>query len=549
MIYSVLLTAISILLINHAGAQTQTVGLFWNDSLAYNGYTLFAPMNHKHVYLIDNCGYQVHNWSCGPYNNHMAYLLEDGSLLRTGVVQSYHFQAGGRCGIVHRYSWEGDLMWEFEYHSDSYHQHHDIEPLPNGNFLMIAWYKYTPQEAIAKGKDPQELQDELWMEHILEVEPASGNIVWEWSSWDHLIQDFDPTKENYGTVAYHPERIDINYTDDSNPGTRVDWLHVNSVEYNAELDQILISPRNYSEIWIIDHSTTTEEAAGSTGGMYGKGGDLLYRWGNPEAYDRGDENDQLLRFMHDPAWIPEDYTDGGKISVFNNSYEFQQSSIMVFDPPQDSPGFYTDPGSNAYGPLTYDWIYDGDELYSSTISGAQRLANGNTLICEGQGGIFTEVTYDEKEIVWKYRCPVNIFGRISQGSTPHDISQFTVFRFGSVYPGLEGRELIPGDPVELNPWVYDCTIYGDTLTNIATSHQVEDIHVVNPFTNELEVYAEGLSNTVIEVFNMQGVLMTQQKVTSGSVVIPTHSWPKGMYVLKVKRSGWHFSSLKVIKIK
>jgi hypothetical protein len=80
---------------------------------------------------------------------------------------------------------------------------------------------------------------------------------------------------------------------------------VNSVSYNAKLDQILISVRSFNEFWIIDHSVTTKEAAGHTGGRSGKGGDLLYRWGNPSAYRAGKTSDQKLFAQHDAHWIPE----------------------------------------------------------------------------------------------------------------------------------------------------------------------------------------------------------------------------------------------------
>lgn len=542
------LTVLMVFFLKPVAAQVQTVGIFFNDSLSFNGYTLFAPMNHKHVYLIDNCGYQVHNWFGGSHNNHMAYLLEDGTLLRTGVVQSYHFQAGGRCGIVDSYSWEGDLLWEFEYHSADYHQHHDIEPLPNGNFLMIAWQKYTEQEAIEKGKDPAMLQGELWMDKLLEVDPVSSEIVWEWDSWDHLIQDFDPGKENYGTVADHPGKIDINYTDDPNPNNRKDWMHINSIDYNEELDQILVAVRNYSEIWIIDHSTTTGEAAGSNGGIYGKGGELLYRWGNPEAYGRGGEGDQVLRYMHDPAWIPADYPDGGKILVYNNEHSYRQSSVLVFDPPEDGPGFYTDPDGDSYGPATYDWIYEDEDLYSGSLSGAQRLPNGNTLICEGQGGIFTEVTQGSKERVWKYRSPVNMFGRIPQGSTPQDISQFKIRRYAPDFQGLEGKKLIPGIPVELDPWVYDCTIYGDTLTVISTPGENNPLTVVNPFAETLIVKGVVNENHTVRIFSIQGVLMASTVMENGSAMINTGSWPTGIYILKAWIPGQPPGSWKVVKV-
>lgn len=238
-----------LLCVNITFAQTQTVGIFLNDSLAFNGYTLFAPTGYNHVYLINNCGYQINQWNCGNHNNWMAYLLDDGSMLRTGVVQSSHFQGGGICGIVDCYSWDGELQWEFEHTSSEYHQHHDIEAMPNGNFLIIAWYKYSEDEALAMGKDPQYLENSLWMDHILEIDPNNNfEIVWEWSSWDHLIQDYDESKENYGVIADHPERIDINYSDQYRRATQADWTHINGIDYNAELDQILVTPRQYSEV-------------------------------------------------------------------------------------------------------------------------------------------------------------------------------------------------------------------------------------------------------------------------------------------------------------
>ena len=80
---------------------------------------------------------------------------------------------------------------------------------------------------------------------------------------------------------------------DGTPGT-----HANGIDYNADLDQIVLSFREVSEFWVIDHNTTTEEAAGPAG-------DLLYRWGNPEAYDRGKPADRQLFFQHDAKWVPD----------------------------------------------------------------------------------------------------------------------------------------------------------------------------------------------------------------------------------------------------
>jgi hypothetical protein len=97
-----------------------------------------------------------------------------------------------------------------------------------------------------------------------------------------------------------------------------DWLHANSIDYNADLDQIIISFAKTGEFWIIDHSTTITESQGSTGGLSNMGGDILYRWGNAKNYQRGTLSDVILEFQHDPHWIPNGYVDAGKVMIFNN---------------------------------------------------------------------------------------------------------------------------------------------------------------------------------------------------------------------------------------
>jgi hypothetical protein len=255
-----------------------------NKAGPFDGYTLFAPAQSTTTYLINISGEAVHTWN-SAYNPRLSvYLLETGHLLRTAKMSvNPTFDAGGAGGGVEEIDWDGNVVWDFEYSNGQHCLHHDIEGLPNGNVLMIAWEYKTAAEAIAAGRDPALVTDALWPDHIIEVEPTGvtgGNIVWEWHVWDHLIQDHDPSKDNYGDVGDHPELIDINF------GGGVDWNHINSVDYNQELDQIILSAHAFDEIWVIDHSTTTEEAAGHTGGNSGKGGDLLYRWGNPQAYRR-----------------------------------------------------------------------------------------------------------------------------------------------------------------------------------------------------------------------------------------------------------------------
>ena len=177
-------------------------------------------------------------------------------------------------------------------YSDSLLSHHDIEVLPNGNILILAAEVKTASEAISNGSS---INDSRYSEMIIELNPNTNQVVWEWHAWDHLVQDIDSNLLNYGTISSSPNKININYGDGSDP----DWLHANSIDYNEELDQIISLIFLLSENLIIDHSTTTLEASTSSGGNSGQGGDILYRWGNPQAYNQGDSLDQVFEYQHD----------------------------------------------------------------------------------------------------------------------------------------------------------------------------------------------------------------------------------------------------------
>ena len=402
---------------------------------SFSGYTLFAPIRSTTTYLINNSGGVVHTWE-SDYNPRMSvYLLEDGDLLRTASHSNPTFSGSGAGGRVQKIDWDGTVLWNFEYSSAQYCLHHDITMLPDGNVLMIAWEYKTAAEAIAAGRKPSLLGDGgLWPDHIIEVEPtgaSGGNIVWEWHVWDHLIQDYDPTKANYGVVADCPELVDINHV--PNPSSAgADWNHINSIDYNEAFDQVLLSVNAFQEIWVIDHSTTTEEAAGHTGGNSGKGGDLLYRWGNPQTYRAGEAADQRFFRQHDAQWIASGRPGAGNILVFNNGLQRPAglySSVEELVPPVDSAGHYSLTPGTPYGPEEPTWIYTAEnppDFFSPNLSGAQRLPNGNTLICKGADGLFFEVTPD-KEIVWEY---VNPF------PNPLRNGVFKIRRYAPDYPGL-----------------------------------------------------------------------------------------------------------------
>ena len=453
--------------------QTWTIGLIYCDDRVNEDYTLFAPMSSDTTYLIDVHGRVIHSWisSSGLRPGLSAYMLDDGDLLRTaniGTDGGGAFSGGGIAGKVERISWDGQMEWEWYYVGDTKRSHHDIEPLPNGNFLMIAWEAKSEEQAIQAGRDPNKMtQSQLWPDHIVEVEPVGtdqANIVWKWHMWDHLIQDFDSSKDNFGVVGDHPELLDINFADAAGQNKyKSDWMHCNGIDYNANLDQIALSCKNTNEIYIIDHSTTTEEAASHSGGNFGKGGDILYRWGNPEAYRAGSAQDQQLFGQHDVQWIKEGYPGAGDLILFNNGNgrSTSYSSVDVISPPLVN-GEYIIQAGNPWGPVSPSWTWDqGTAMYATSISGVERLENGNTLVTWGPRGTFYEVNLDG-EIVWKYVNPVIGSGPMDQGDTipqgqnPNS-QQNTVFkthRYNSSFVGFIGKDMTPGDYIE--SWTDNC---------------------------------------------------------------------------------------------
>ena len=365
------------------------------------GLRLFAPVAMNEVQLVDGQGTVVHTWP--GFNNISVHLAEDGSLLRGVVEPNIGFP--GTTGRLQKLDIDGNITWDFLVSNAQRLMHHDIEPLSNGNVLLMVADVLPAAEAISNGRDPALLPSTQWLpESILEIQqtgPTTGQVVWEWHVQDHVIQDFDSAKLNFNVVANHPELVNINYPPVALP--LGDWNHANGIDYDPINDWIIISARSQDEIWLIDHSTTSVEAAGHVGGARGRGGDLLWRWGNPEAYDRGTSLDRQLFQQHDARFIPPTFPGAGHITVFNNQFLIDQSAVFEIELPLDGQGLpFIDPISNTFGPTAPVWTFTELGFFSSFVSGAQRLASGNTLICSGAQSRLFEVDA-AGQTVWSYQ--------------------------------------------------------------------------------------------------------------------------------------------------
>ena len=517
-------------------AQT-TIGLLQHDAGALdNGYVLFSPLQSNNTYLIDKCGRQVHSWTSTYKPGQSCYLLDNGNLLRPGNTNNTTFTAGGSGGIIQKLDWIGNVIWTYTISDATKCQHHDIKALPSGNVLVIAWELKTNTQAIALGRNPSQVPATMWSEQILEIQPvgaSGGNVVWEWHLWDHLIQDFDNTKANYGVVNTNPQLVNINYKASA---TNTDWIHMNSIDYNPTLDQILVSSHGMNEIWIIDHSTSTTQAASHAGGNSGKGGDILYRWGNPLAYNTG----TLTHFFgqHNARWIEGGMPYQNQIMVFNNGNGRtggNYSTIEIINPPVAG---YNYTASLPYLPTATSWIYNSGNthsLYAQNISGAQQLSNGNVLYCNGPAGTFTEID-STGTTLWRYINPVANTGILSQGTVPTQNLAFRCSFYTSAYSGFTGHTLTAGTIIEnTNTISATCNLsLGVDENTISDEIQI----FPNPADNYLNINSEWLKNhdAVIEWYDICGKLVLQTILNKGTenTRIETASLFNGMYLVKIK---------------
>ena len=529
---------------NFGFAQENTIGLINSSDQVSDGYVLFSPVTSKTTFLIDNCGKLINSWTSDFNPGLMAYLNEGGQLVRKART-TVLLNLGGAGGRVEIFNWDGSLAWAEDFIDDGV-SHHDLALLPNGNLLLLLWDPIPIDEAVEMGRIPGTVDGEFFVsEKIWEIKPLEDSgyeIVWEWKLSDHIVQNHDPTLPNFDLPENQPRRIDINKPDSSND---LDWIHFNSISYHPERDEILLSSRNLDEIFIIDHSTTTEEATGSTGGNKNKGGDFLYRWGNPQNYGRGSSNDKKLHGQHDATW--NSFSNEPQISIFNNGDDRPEgpfSSIDLLTPSLNSDDEYSMTNISTFEPGESEIIYPSflsDDFFSGRISGAQILSNGNTLVTDGRKGQLIEVN-PQKQVIWNYVNPVNFDGPASQGNPVFANDVFKARRYDPSFPGFEGKDLTPGIPIELN-WNEDACI----STNLIEIDKTPiDVSISpNPFSNSFNL--ENKTSRIVnwEIQDLYGRILISGTIKN-TLEIDTNDLSQGIYLLLLSNSETPFIFTQVI---
>lgn len=474
----------------------------------FNGYVLYTKQNQNTAYLIDKNGDIAHTWSFVRPSNYAIGLKDNGNIVRGAVNTSNSLNGPAAGGKLEEIDPNGNIVWQFVYSSTTYCSHHDIDILPNGNVLMMAWEVKTAAQLTQAGR--ANATSNKWPSHIIEVQQngTGGQIVWEWHIWDHMIQDYDPTKDNYGVVADHPELMDINAVNSmGGPPGSGDWFHENGIDYNPVLDQIVFSCRYASEFFIIDHSTTTAEAAGHTGGNSGKGGDFLYRWGKPANYDASG-NQIITAAVHDPNWILPGRPYAGYIQFFNNSGGVGGSSVVdAINPPVNGYTYNITQGQ-AFAPSTYE-LRHNCLANASGQSAHDRMSNGNIFVAVSNQYMYEVDTLGNT--VWSY----------NDGPAK-------AFRYECDHPGIIA--LLGADPCGL----------ATSVDNIKTSDNIK--LYPNPTNGLLNIEGVATTDLNIWVYDAYGKLITH---VMNQTTVDLSNQSSGLYYISIQQGNGEVISKKL----
>jgi len=350
-----------------------------NPSKIYSGYTLFGTTGTKDIWLIDMQGQFVHHWDLPNLLGLYGKLLPTGNLLvGIRVPDGPMVDMPGSGGKLMELDWDSNVVCKYE---DLYINSHDWYRMENGNTMICRW-RPIPDNISTKvkgGKSGSEREGIIWDDCLQELTPE-GKVEWEWRASEHMDLD----KDILCPLC-----------------SRITWSYVNSLVVLPD-GSILTSLRYINTIAIIDKGT----------------GEFRWRWGPGE-----------LGHQHDATML-----DNGNILVFDNGLhrvssgvDFSYSRVLEINPKTGK----------------IEWEYRDKtpmSFYASIMAGAQRLPNGNTLICESTKGRIFEVT-SEKEIVWEFFNPFYTTYRSEIFGLTNLV--YRAYRYSPDYEGLKGKTLDP----------------------------------------------------------------------------------------------------------
>lgn len=522
---------------------TFLLGLFSVNAVALtDGYILAGAYSGTSTVLLDKNGEVVWEWKHGTLpdslNGYSAYLLENGHLLRSSQVPNSRDvkvppNAAPRQGIISELDANGTVVWTYTLANDTFMLHHDMKPLPprngatEGTILATTFSLHTRNEMKEVGVDTTLLKtgsNFILAEKIIEIKkvyPSGGEIIWEWSIFDHVTPG--------DSAALHPEKISGSIVSALFSGQ---WVHLNGLDYSPTRDLIVFTSRIFSELYVLDHSTTTEEAAGSTGGRHGKGGDILYRWGNPANY--GATGGVTIDCLHSPTWIPEGYKGAGNILFFHNNLDAGHSEVIEINPPLDAEGKFVKESDMPFGPETPYWKYAPEsDFFSQAMSSTMRMpgAEGHTIIHEAyppaavdpSGGPGFSMSTDSR------------IREVTSDGTIVDSFSLTALKSGG------GGMMMAFNPAKIMYYPGNYAGVANLMTAVRSPEGKMHVGVsstgpaVRRFSGKLEF--SGLDGEVVSLVNLRGECTVSVRSRNAWYTLPTDRIPTGVYCVMIAKRG------------
>jgi len=362
---------------------TQDVTVY-DPSRAFNGYTFFAPTFQSDAWLIDMRGNICHHWELEMPPASHGKLLPNGNVMWQCKGEGSLTDFVGSGSVIREVDWDGNEVWRYEEPG----LNHDFLVLENGN-LVVNVYVPMPDDVArrVKGGIPgTELRGRMWTCLIKEI-TREGETVWEWNIAEHL----DIGKDVLCPLC--PRHV---------------WGFCNSLDRLPD-GKILFTLRLLNDVGIFDPRT----------------GEITWRFGR----------DKELGHPHSCS-----YLENGNILLFDNGLHRVGSdpNLQIADIAA-SRVIEIDPKTNEIVWQYMDPL--APNFFSAICSAAERLPNGNTLICEATKGRFFEVTRD-MEIVWEYFSPF-LVTRPNYWGWTLAVTVWAAHRYAPDYPGLQGKDLDP----------------------------------------------------------------------------------------------------------
>ncbi len=549
------------------------VGTFFDIFALSEGYVLSSAFNATTTELFDKDGNVFYSWKHTVPSGYSCYLLENGNLLRS--CQPVNLKVGPGAapvnGVLQEVDLEGNVVWADTFADVNQSLHHDFKTIkqPDGsyNILAVSFVTLTKQAAVATAIDTAIFgtYTSIQVEKIIEIKPDRTNkgnsqIVWEWYIMDHVASS--------DKVAAHPELFDGTHPTWGKFPQQ--WVHLNGIDYNPKKKLIVFTSRVFSEVYVIERTETTELAKGHTGGIYGKGGDLLYRWGHPSNYIVKTRQDTVIRpadttrtrirgkdtviitpadttiktvrvshpndhinCLHCPTWIPEGYRNEGNIMFYHNNVDDNMTQLgcsqaIEINPWNGQGNLHPIAAGLPAEPLQPTWVYNStDSMFSMSMSSAIRMKNGNTLVhTTYPGGNNARNNSTVREVDPNGKLVGNVIElKLASGSPTAGIMPVTsynspkVMYYDEEYPGIIAIKIKKG-VIGIKNRNNDSRIKGTTVS-------------IKP-SNGTITFSK-ISGAQISIYSLQGKLLVTLQPKQD--VITTPSLPPASYLVRIVKAG------------